>query len=95
MALDYAREGLPSARRRSAWRTLGRGALWGARALGWAVGAALVVSAVALLLAATVVRVAFAAVALLLLGLRRLSPFRAYDWLRFRGTAPYARAAEA
>lgn len=91
--LDYAREGLPSARPRSLIRAAGRWLARAAKAVGWLVGAALLVLAFALLIAATILRLAFAAGAALLLGLRRLSPFRAYDWLRFRGKVPFAQAA--
>ena len=90
--LEYAREGLPSAPRKSIWRTMWAMVKRLFRALGWTVGAALVAVAFTLLIASTVIRMIFAAGAGTLLMLRRLGPSRLYERLRY-GRVPTAQLA--
>jgi hypothetical protein len=92
-ALEYAREGLPTAPRRSIWRTLWAIAKSFGRALGMIVGGALIVIAFALLVAGTLVRLAFTGAAAFLLVLRRAGPSRLYERLRYGGRVPMAQLA--
>lgn len=83
--LDYARHGLPSAPPRTIARTLWAILKRLLHAFGWLVGGGLLVAAFALLVAATIIRFAFAGGAALLLLIRRVSPSRMYHRLRWGG----------
>lgn len=91
--LEYAREGLPSAPRKSLWRTAWAVVRRIAAILGVIAGAALVVIAFALLIAGAVIRFALAGGAHVLLALRGISPAGIYDRLRYGGRVPLAQVA--
>lgn len=92
-ALEYAREGLPTAPRRSIWRTLWAVARVFGRALGLIVGGALIVIAFALLVAGTMVRLAFTGAAAVLLSVRKVGIGGMYERLRYGGRVPMAQLA--
>jgi hypothetical protein len=88
--LDYAREGLPSAPRRSILRTLWAIMKRLAGVAGILFGGVLLVIAFALVIAGTIIRFAFTGSAAILLMLRRAGPGAIYERLRYGGRVPVA-----
>jgi hypothetical protein len=91
--LDYAREGLPSAGRKSPWRTAWAVIRRVAAIAGAALSAAVLVIALVLLAAGAVIRFVLSSGAHGLLALRGLGRAGIYERLRYGGRVPLAQVA--